>query len=667
MKQLLWLGLAAGVLSPAGAQESSVLPTTRVVLFTSGVGFFEHGGQVTDNAVLRLAFEEAGLNDVLKSLVVRDDRATALSARYQGQDPLARTLEGFSVDLGGNPALNQVLTQLRGAQVNVNAGAQLRGRIFSLENRVVPSGESTRPETFLNLWTEAGLRSVPLSGLTSLQFEDPALRDEFDRALAVIEQGRNTRRRSLELHFEGRGARPVRVGYVTAAPVWKTTYRLDLTGGKAQLQGWAIVENTTDQDWTGVRLSLVSGQPVSFIQDLYTPYYVNRPRVALNIPGQLAPVASESGVVSRPVAEAASRARAGAAAPPPAPSPMAMPSAADFGPQEDFSGPVGAPPPQATGSAAGELFEFTLNQPVNLARRQSALLPLISGDLEGRKVAVVNTHSGRPPMNAVWLTNSSGQRLPGGPFTIFDEGIYAGDAVMDLLPEGARRLVAYAGDLQLKVLPQSSGALDTTRILIANGVLTFQRIQTFLTRYELDNGAARPKTVVVEHPYSASRTLAAPAQAEERTASLYRFVTEVPGGQKRTLEVRETQPRTDTVALLNLRGEAFLSYTSQQGISPGVRQALERAAQLRRRVDEIDTRLADLDRQRSELEQTQARTRQNLASVGASSPQGQRFVQRLMDDETRLESLAAERSGQAEARREAQGAFENYLKELNVQ
>ena len=65
------------------------------------------------------------------------------------------------------------------------------------------------------------------------------------------------------MHFAGEGKRKVQVGYVVEAPIWKTSYRLVLSDTEAPfLQGWALVENTTDEDWQGVRLSLISGRPI---------------------------------------------------------------------------------------------------------------------------------------------------------------------------------------------------------------------------------------------------------------------------------------------------------------------------------------------------------------------------------------------------------------------
>ena len=47
------------------------------------------------------------------------------------------------------------------------------------------------------------------------------------------------------------------------------------------LEGWAIVDNTTGEDWTKVQLSLVSGRPISFVSQLYAPKYINRPAAEL--------------------------------------------------------------------------------------------------------------------------------------------------------------------------------------------------------------------------------------------------------------------------------------------------------------------------------------------------------------------------------------------------
>src|SRR5207302_5124355 len=49
--------------------------------------------------------------------------------------------------------------------------------------------------------------------------------------------------------------------------------------GTPLLQGWALVENTSDEDWKDVRMALISGRPISFQMDLYQPLFIPRPTV----------------------------------------------------------------------------------------------------------------------------------------------------------------------------------------------------------------------------------------------------------------------------------------------------------------------------------------------------------------------------------------------------
>src|SRR5919205_4254515 len=80
------------------------------------------------------------------------------------------------------------------------------------------------------------------------------------------------------------------VSYTVAAPIWKTTYRVVLDDrGQPFFQGWAVVDNVSDEDWTDVNLSLISGTPVSFIHPIQKPFYRYRPVVPIPEDLRLAP------------------------------------------------------------------------------------------------------------------------------------------------------------------------------------------------------------------------------------------------------------------------------------------------------------------------------------------------------------------------------------------
>ena len=95
----------------------------------------------------------------------------------------------------------------------------------------------------------------------------------------------STRRRdakTITVTSEGAGTREMVVSYTIAAPIWKTTYRVVLDEqGKPFFQGWAIVDNVSEEDWSNVQLSLISGTPISFIQPIQKPLYRYRPVVPI--------------------------------------------------------------------------------------------------------------------------------------------------------------------------------------------------------------------------------------------------------------------------------------------------------------------------------------------------------------------------------------------------
>ncbi|MEO7353241.1 MAG: hypothetical protein ABIZ70_02710, partial [Gemmatimonadales bacterium] len=278
---LLLAFTAAPLLGQAPAATAE-LPVRSVVLFSSGVGYFEHGGTVHGTGSAELRFKTAQINDVLKSLTLQDlDGGKVTTITYPSQDPVSKTLRSFQVDITNNPGMGALLNQLRGARVTIQAGAQqVSGTVVGVEQRrkgVETGGPIDVP--VLNILSGASIRSIELPSISSLTLDDAKLQNELTRALAALSQARDQDKKPVTISYAGDGARRLRVGYVVETPIWKTSYRLILEDKRTLLQGWAIVENQTESDWNDVSLSLVSGRPISFKMDLYQPLYLERPTV----------------------------------------------------------------------------------------------------------------------------------------------------------------------------------------------------------------------------------------------------------------------------------------------------------------------------------------------------------------------------------------------------
>ncbi len=632
MLAVLSLPLAAGA-------AFTELPLTRVVLFSSGMGNFVHSGTVEGDARVVLHFSPDQMNDVLKSMVVNDlDGGTVGGISYPSRDPLEKTLQSFAVDLSGNPPLADLLNQLRGTPVQIDTPDPVSGRILGVETRTrkVLSGAETTllTEHILNLDTADGVESVPLDTVARIRLTDEDLNRELQQALDTLARSVDRQRKTLVVRFLGKGPRRVRIGYILEAPVWKTAYRLDLHNDQSLLQGWAIVENTSDSDWKQVQLELVSGRPISFIQDLYTPRYLRRPEVAP--PGQapVRPRLYEQGMPKKALSDSlAVKARKAA--------PLAVaPAGQVLSLESETSGIQRGVQAAVAAAKAGELFKFTVKRPVNLARRRSAMFPIINQPVKTEKVSIYNASQLRDhPMNGLWLHNDTGTALPPGPVTVYDEVTYAGDALLGSLSPGASRLLGYAVDLE--VLVDASGKSDQrlTAVKIVDGTLTETRLMVWTRTYRLKNSADRDRVIVLEHPFTPGRKLVEPADYAEKTDRYYRFKVPLSAGEQKAFVVQEQYVRLQRTALLDMPVEQLVYYAGNAEVPPAVKKALENLAAMKRELEALKTDRRQLEERTRAITRDQDRIRKNIQSVGPGSQLGKRYLEKLGNQETQLDQI----------------------------
>src|SRR5471030_2036642 len=325
MQRLLsTIALLVGCLALPGLAAAQTLALKRVMLSSGGLGYFEYEAAVEGDATLKITVPLDQVDDVLKSLVVYDDKGNVGGLSLPGREPLKQLFKDLPFDQAALDSPANLLNALKGAEISVGGAKTLAGRVVSVEEESLPTtdGKNAVRRTRVTLLTERGLQQFVLEEAENLQFADPALRDKVGQALLALQANRGKDARTLDLMTRGQGKRTVRVAYIVAVPVWKASYRLtlpmDAAIPKAALQGWATIENLSGQDWKEVELTLVSGRPVAFHQALYEAYYVTRPEVPVEVAGRLNPYIDRGGVAAVDVK------RAPSTVPPPAPAaPMA--------------------------------------------------------------------------------------------------------------------------------------------------------------------------------------------------------------------------------------------------------------------------------------------------------------------------------------------------------
>lgn len=652
------LAVTATLLLAPPALAADGLTLKRVLLSTGGVGYFEHEASVSGDAELTLEVRRDQVDDVLKSIVVYDDRGGVGTIGLPGEEPLRELFRElpFGPDALESPIA--LLNALKGAEVRTAGAREIAGRLLSVTEDTVtlPDGAGTATRHRVSLMTADGLKQVLLEDAESLRLADPALQAQVDSALAASAKHTARDRRRLTIRTTGSGERTIRVAYVVAAPLWKASYRLTLPAGEAKagdLQGWAVLENMSGADWNGVELTVVSGNPVTFRQALYTAYYVNRPEVPVEVLGRVLPRPDEGSIaVPMAVARSAEMARP-EPMPSAAPAPMAKMMAAPPPPPQRAAEPVAAAATEATTQVI-----FRYPQPVSAPNGSSLLLPIVARTVPAAHLDLYQPGTQpRHPLAAVRLNNDSGTGLPPGVLTLYERDggnvSYVGDAQLSALPAGEQRLLSFAVDQKVKVDRSDKTSQTLSRATIADGLLRLTVTERQTTIYTLAGAAREARTVLIEHPRRTDWTLVQPAGNPEATPTAYRLPVEIPAGGAITLAVVAERPRQEQLALTDLSADRINVYATAPELSAAVREALGKVAVLRTVVAERDRRIGSIERERDEVVKDQARLRDNLGAVPQNSDLGRRTVAKMGELETQLERLAKDL---AAARKDADDA-----------
>ncbi len=659
-----------GLFSFPGSAFAQDLALKRVMLSSGGMGYFEYEAAVDGDATLKLTVPLQQVDDVLKSLVVYDDKGGVGSLSLPGREPLAQAFKDLPFDQAslGSPA--ELLATLKGAQVTIGGSRAISGRIVSVQDDTVAlgDGKGTTSRTRITLFADHGLQQFILEDAENLQFTDPVLRDQVGRALIAIQGNRAKDARTIELTTRGADKRTVRVAYIVEVPVWKASYRLTLgadpAATRSALQGWATIENLSGQDWKEVDLTLVSGRPVSFHQALYNAYYVTRPEVPVEVAGRLMPGVDRGGVQA-PQAKSSTM-------PAPAPQRLQM---------ERSMAPSTAPPPPPPMAAAADQIEasdaatqvvFKFPRAVSVGNGRTLSLPIIDRQIPVQRLALYQAETAvRNPLAAIRLTNDGDSGLPPGLITIYerDKGgyvTYVGDARLSGFPAGEKRLLPYALDEKITIERDTSQANRLSTGTISQGVLKLSRIVRQTTVYRVRGPAKEPRQLVIVQPRLPGWTLAKPdAKGVEISEGNYRIPFPLPGGdQTQTFEVVQEKTQQQDLRLVDGATDQIRVYAQAREFDVKTRDALTKVLQLQQAVAEAERKAKQIEAERQQIVQEQARLRDNLARVPANSDLQRRYLATLDKQESELEALAKRRTEAETSAEAARDALRTFVAQL---
>jgi hypothetical protein len=643
---------------PAWAGE---LTLKRVMLSAAGVGYFEYGAPAAPGGKLGLDVPLAQVDDILRSLVVFNAQGGVGSIELPGSGAGAAADQALAQANGAD-----LLDHLRGEEITVTGSQAMTGRIIGTTRDTAPVSSTnagqwdrtppTPVRTRVTLLTADGLRQFILEDATAIQPTDPVLRARLAAALDAARTQNTAATRHLTLRIGGDGKTGVNVGYVAAAPLWKASYRVVLPetpGAAARIQGWAVLENQSGEDWHGVDLTLHAGNPVTFHQAIYASYYADRPEVPVQVLGNILPDA-DSRAVENVRVKAGRRGMPGSSGRPYAPMAMAAPMATMAPPvgivpgsQEDLI----ATPATATQAAETAIDTvFHIATPIDLTAGHTASVPIIDQSLPAEQLDLLPVNSDRP-VTALRLTNTSPTSLPGGALTLYTggEASFAGDARLTSLPAGETRLLAFAEDL--RTTAHRHDALDSSTIVQAH-VKECQLEETY--RYhrvfsvDLTAPAHEKRVVLVEFEKSNAHfsVEGGPIAGQSQTSSAWRVPVSLAPGEFRRLTAFAD---TDSGSAWNLYlGDGTLNETSltnllvNGNLTPAATAQVQAVVTLRRTEADREKDLSKLKDQNIATTTDEDRLRDNLKVVTGTDDLHAKLLTALDADESTLSRLRTE-------------------------
>ena len=670
--------------------NSTQLPIRRVILYSNGVAYIERRGIISGNAEINLSFKQSQVDDVLKSMVVLDlgqGRIGAVSYNSSAP-PSAKMAEiPFSVDAqsGASTGIAGVLAQLQGAKVSVTSAKFVAtGSILTVEKRqtIVDTNKPPITTTFLVIASETGeISSFDLDEVRSVKLLEEGTRKDVNEFANASASTRRRDAKTITVTSDGSGQREMIVSYTISAPIWKTTYRVVLDQeGKPFFQGWAIVDNVSDEDWKDVKLSLVSGSPISFIQPIQQPFYRYRPIVPIPNDLKLSPqVYDEQGnlqsMVNTQDATTGNNfsSRQAQELPKGANMSSLLQSNSQYSRSNNFQvdGASGAEnnfrsvqaetsvsdaltagnsgvQTAATGEEIGDLFEYKIEQPMTVLRDRSALIPIVQTKMDGERASIYNEATRRDrPMGGMLLKNLTNLTFEGGSLTVIDRDAYAGEALMERLKPKEQRLISFALDLGMNVRVRNNAMSEPAKLIkVVNGVFQVHYFQTNEKTYQISNQTDREKVLYIEYPVKDGWELTDKTPKPDYTTQRYhRFRVVLGAFQEQNLVVGERQALMDSYALTNISSSDLQLFLNRRYIDDATRQKLAELISLRSQINQIDQKIEALEEEEEKISSDQKRLRENIEAL-SKTPEAKtlitRYIAKANDQETRIEAIEKE-------------------------
>ena len=654
------------------------LKVKKVIIFKHGISYYILEGKIKGNGTFELEFEMDEMNDILKSLFVIDtsEKGYISSISYDLALDTYQLLKSVMLEIPDEDSLSSLLKQIKGAQVKIEMSGSkvVSGTIMGIEfvEKFVKD-EHIVEKLIILLQNEGFITKIAFSDMKSIDIVNEDIKKDLKFFLDTIIAGKKKDTKKIVINCESGGddnvERKIIVSYIRESPIWKTSYRLiktkeQLLTDQCLISGWCLVENTTNQDWEDVELTLVAGMPVSFKYDFYKPIYMERPvikppRVLSAKPTEMEEEMFYEGEEKAMELEAAPKMakpyleRKKAMAPP---APMALRSMRPGGVMgTELSDAAFLDKIQSQTSIQtkdmGELFEYKISKPVTINRKQSALVPILAKPIKARRILLYNPDQhDKNPNACLELINNTEFVLERGPAIIVFDNNLAGEAIIPFMNKGDERILNYAVEQAVLISHEKKTEnLDIHKVKFSGGYSYEYYFTNQITTYTIKNKSEEEKEIYLDHPKTKGYKVIESVVEPKETANYWRFKFKLEPKNTIKFKIKEQKENYTSYLIWNWSKNEILGrttfYVRKRFIDENTEKILKEIAELIYQLNELQARKDKLLQERETMTKEQERLRKNISVLGDDSQSivlKERYVKKFTDQENRFESITTE-------------------------
>jgi hypothetical protein len=405
-------------------------------------------------------------------------------------------------------------------------------------------------------------------------------------------------------------------------------YAIREDNGRFSLEGAAIIDNNTDEDWGDFKVSVVTGNPISFSTDIANIVVPERRHVQIvdgSVLENFTPEIGRSVVACSMGGGAKGLTRSLGPK-------MSTANYAQFGLEstlestmDSYEAPF-AETPGVDSKEVGDFCIFTSKTPITILARKSAIVPMFTVPLAKAGIVLLykESNNARRPYRAVKFKNETEYSLGRGKTTIYNEGIFSGECVLDATKPNENRMLPHCLENGVKIVKETTGnSVSKSSLTVSDGIVVEETVHTVSTVYSIVNNKDEAFNLAIEHSNSLSHYASVETQfsgveikEQEKLSDSpgYRAYIELAAKQSVELKVVESSIVCNRVSL----GDDFNWFKRQiiEVNNPFIDDKnVKECISIQEKIDENQSQINDTQRTLKDLKEQSERVRKNIAAV----------------------------------------------------